>query len=204
MIGDGSMEAPSMASPVPRRVTVDEFLAGLASDSERLELIDGVVTAMVGGTAAAHLIAGNIFGNLFNRLRGGPCVPFGDGMLVMADEHSAFAPDVAVVCTPVGAQEQYLTDPTMIVEVLSPSTESFDRGFKWLQYQTIPSLRHYLLVAQDRHLVETFSRGRDDRWIYAAFRDDPTAEIRLDAVGISLTLAEIYEGVTIASADATP
>jgi Uma2 family endonuclease len=204
MIGASRMEAASMASPTPKRITVDEFLAGLASNSERLELIDGVVTVIVGGTAAAHLIAGNVFGNLFNRLRGGPCVPFGDGMLVMVDEHSAFVPDVAVVCAPVGAQEQYLTDPTVIVEVLSPSTESFDRGFKWLQYQTIPSLRHYLLVAQDRHLVEMFSRGRDDRWIYAAFRDDPTAEIRLDAVGVSLILAEVYEGVTIASADATP
>lgn len=61
-----------MASPTPKRITVDEFLAGLASNSERLELIDGVVTVIVGGTAAAHLIAGNIFGNLFNRLRGGP------------------------------------------------------------------------------------------------------------------------------------
>jgi Uma2 family endonuclease len=197
MIDASRMEAASVASPAPRRITVDEFLAGLVSDSERLELIDGVVTAMVGGTAAAHLIAGNIFGNLFNKLRGGPCVPFGDGMLVKVDEHSAFAPDVAVVCAPVGGQERYLTEPILIVEVLSPSTESFDRGFKWLQYQTIPSLRHYLLVAQDRHRVEMFSRERGGLWVYEFIRE-PKAEIALTGVGIRLHLAEIYEGVTLA------
>jgi Uma2 family endonuclease len=204
MIGASRMEAASMASLAQKRITVEEFLAGLTSDFERLELTDGVITAMVGGTLAAARIARNVVAGFQARLQSGRCETFGDNTLLKLGERDAVVPDAMIVCSSPPGEDRYVTDPTVIVEVLSPSTESFDRGFKWLQYQTIPSLRHYLLVAQDRHLVEMFSRGRDDRWIYAAFRDDPTAEIRLDAVGVSLILAEVYEGVTIASADATP
>lgn len=186
-----------MASPAPRRLTVDEFLASLAGDDERVELLDGVITAMVGGTANAHRIGGNIFATLFNRLRGGPCTPFGDGMLVRIDEHTVLAPDVSVVCTPFGGQDRYLVEPVVIVEVLSPSTEAHDRIVKWLRYQTIPSLRHFLLVAQDQVVVESFWRERIGPWTYESFRDDASAAIELAAIGASLSLAEIYEGVDL-------
>jgi len=188
-----------MASPAPKRLTVDAFLASLSSSDERVELVDGVITAMVGATANAHRIGGNIFAILFNRLRGGPCTPFGDGMLVKVDENTAFAPDVSVVCTPSGGRDRYLVDPGVIVEVLSPRTETHDRFVKWLRYQTIPSLRHFLLVAQDQLVVEAFSRERIGPWTYESFRDDLSIEIALAAIGTRLRLADIVEGVDLAA-----
>lgn len=188
-----------MASPAPKPLTVDQFLASLPGDDERVELVDGVITAMVGGTANAHRIGGNIFAALFNKLRGGQCTPFGDGMLVRVDEHTAFAPDVSVVCTPFGGRDRYLVDPVVIVEVLSPSTESHDRFVKWLRYQTMPSLRHFLLVAQDQPVVESFWRERAGPWTYDSFRDDRSLGIELAAIDTTVSLAEIYEGVDLAT-----
>jgi Uma2 family endonuclease len=186
-----------MATAALQRITVDEFVVDLEEREERLELIDGRVRAMTGGTVASFQIAGNIFGHVFQRLRGGPCRPFGDGMLVWIDETTAFAPDALVVCSPLDPQERYVRQPVVIVEVLSPSTESLARGAKWLAYQTLPSLRHYLLVAQDRAQVEIYSRGDGVPWVYEAVRDDPSREVPLPAIGIALTLGEIYEGVEL-------
>lgn len=110
-----------------------------------------------------------------------------------------FAPDVSVVGTPFGGQDRYLVDPVVIVEVLSPSTEAHDRFVKWLRYQTMPSLRHFLLVAQDQLVVESFWRERVGPWTYDSFRDDPSLGIEVAAIDTTVSLAEIYEGVDLAA-----
>jgi Uma2 family endonuclease len=186
-----------MATAALQRITVDEFVAGLEGREERLELIDGRIAAMTGGTVAAFRLGRNVLVQLANKLRGSACEPFGDGMLVWIDETTAFAPDALVVCSPLDPQERYVRQPVVIVEVLSPSTESLARGAKWLAYQTLPSLRHYLLVAQDRAQVEVFSRGDSLPWVYEAARDDPSREVPLPAIGIALTLGQIYEGIEL-------
>lgn len=187
-----------MATAALQRITVDEFVAGLEGREERLELIDGRIVAMTGGTVASFQVAGNIFGHLFQRLRGGRCRPFGDGMLVSIDETTAFAPDVMVVCRPLDPQERYVRAPVVVIEVLLPSTERLARGVKWLAYQSLPSLRHYLLVAQDRAQVEVYSRGDGVPWVYEALHGDLGMEVPLPAIGVTLSLAEIYEGVELA------
>jgi Uma2 family endonuclease len=101
------------------------------------------------------------------------------------------------VCSPLDPQERFVRTPVVIVEVLSPSTERQARGAKWLAYQSLPSLRHYLLVAQDRAQVEVYSRGEGAGWVYEVVRDDLGRLVPLPAIGVALTLGEIFEGVEL-------
>lgn len=176
-------------------MTVDEFLDHLGGEvEERLELIDGIITAMVGGTLGAGVIAGNVFAALRAKLRGGRCRVFGDNVLLRTGLRDAFSPDAMVVCGDVNLRDRYASDPTLVVEVLSPSTEAHDRGYKWSRYQSIPSLRYYLMITQESYRVEVYSREQGGRWVYEA-HDDFDRPIALPALGIELTLGEIYEGV---------
>jgi Uma2 family endonuclease len=184
-----------MATATLKRVTFSEFLATVGGREERYELLDGVITGMVGGTVTAGRIAGNIFGHLFAQLRGGRCIPFGGNVLLYVNELDTFSPDAMVVCHRPDGGATHVTDPTVVIEVLSPDTEKKDRGYKWLRYRTIPALRHYLMVAQDARRVEVLSRDEGGAWTYRVYGDEPGARIDLAPVEAALTLDEIYEGV---------
>lgn len=192
-----------MAEPAPKALTVEEFVAGLEGD-ERVELWDGQVVAMVGGTAAAFRIARNVLTTLHARLRGGRCEAFGDGMLVEIDAVTALVPDASIVCNRPEPQARALTEPVVIVEVLSPSTEPADRGYKWQAYRTLASLQHYLLVAQDRPQIEIFSREEGGSWRYQVIEGDLVKAIVLSPPGIELTLGEIYEEVAFPAPEPPP
>ncbi len=169
---------------------LEELLDWERRQDERYEFVDGILRAMVGGTLAHNTIAGNIFAALKARLRGGPCRAFVEGPKVVTAD-SFLYPDVVVSCTPAPPASDVVPEPVVIVEVLSRSTADHDHGAKWRAYQTLPSLRCYLLVAQDRIEVETFTRDGAG-WHYARLTD-PGAAIELPPLGVTLTLAEIYE-----------
>ena len=120
-------------------------------------------------------------------------------MLLRINDFDTFSPDAMVVCHQPDNRATHVTDPTVVIEVLSPGTERNDRGYKWLRYRTIPALRHYLMVTQDARRVEVLSRDEDGAWTYRVYEDDPDARIDLAPVEASLTLDEIYEGVGSAS-----
>jgi Uma2 family endonuclease len=176
------------------RLTADDYLAGELGSGIRHEYVDGEVYAMAGAGEPHNLIAGNVFAKLRNLVRGGPCRVFiSDMKLHVADWDAFYYPDVMVVCDARDTQTHYKEFPSLVVEVLSPSTESIDRREKMLAYRTLPSLREYLLIAQDKRHVELYRRADNGTWFMAALPEG--AGVPLECVKTSLTLDELYEDV---------
>ncbi|OGQ09164.1 MAG: hypothetical protein A2138_13600 [Deltaproteobacteria bacterium RBG_16_71_12] len=186
----------------PRPLTLDEYLQIERATPEKNEFVRGEVFAMGGGTLARSGIVANLVTALSTRLRGGRCRTFDPNLRVyLAESDVATYPDVTVICGEAAVlkdgQRDTVTNPTLVAEVLSPSTEAFDRGEKLLAYQACTSLQHVLLLAQDRAVVELFTRDARAAWTPSAAtgRD---ATIALRHLEIDVPLAEIYDGVDIA------
>jgi Uma2 family endonuclease len=171
--------------------TVENFLAFEAEEPERYEFVDGVVRMMTGASAAHSAIKGNVFAELRAAIRSGPCRVDVDDLKVVT-ETAVMYPDVLVICRPLAPDDDRVTDPTIIVEVLSPTTERHDRIAKWREYQRIASLQHFVLVEQAERRVEVYSRT-ETGWALAGI-EPPEDAIPLQAVGATLSLEAIYEG----------
>jgi len=190
-----------MASLPQPRYTIEEYLALEERDGMRYEYYDGEVYAMAGVTEKHGRIERNIIGLLYNALRGSSCQVYTASVRVGVVQFGQyFYPDAFVVCGP----SQYsprishaIINPTVIFEVLSPSTEAFDRGRKFRMYKTLPSLTDYVLVSQDEALGEHFMR-HDRQWIINTV-DEPAGLIQLSSIGCELRLSDLYEGVDLSS-----
>lgn len=162
------------------------------------EYVAGEVFAMSGGSYEHSLIAANLTRGFGNQLTGSPCTVLTSDMRIhVAAADACFYPDLSVLCgEPIFLDDRrdVLTNPVLIAEVLSASTESYDRGGKFAHYRRLPSLRHYLLIAQDRVAVDVFTRQPDDRWLLEAHAE-PDAVIALRAPDCRLSLREIYDRV---------
>lgn len=178
-----------MERPAPHRWTFEEFLVFEAEETERCELIDGVVHIMTGRSAGHSAIKGNLLALLQTELGAGPCRTY-SGLKVVT-ENAAMYPDILVSCRPLAPDDDRVPDPTVVVEVLSPTTETHDRIRKWRQYQTIASLRHFVLVAQSERRIEVYTRA-DTGWTLATI-EPPEDAIALEAVGARLSLEAIYQ-----------
>jgi Uma2 family endonuclease len=183
------MTAAALDLPVLR--TVDDFLAWAEARPERWQFIDGALVMMAGAADPHVIIATNVTVELGNRLRGSPCRPFGSDRLVRAGTRNGFYPDVSVSCR--GEDGSFASEPVLVVEVLSDSTERYDRGAKWRAYQRLPSLQHYLLIEPGEPLAELWTRTPEG-WRYESL-DGLTGTIELTGLGIALPLAAVYEDV---------
>lgn len=181
----------------PGYFTVEEYLERERALDERCEFVNGVIYAMIGGTDRHNLIAGNVF----FRLRGAlspPCQVFLADMKLRVPTdlgEALYYPDVFAACEPDDRDPLHRERPCVVVEVLSPSTEANDRLIKFEHYRTIPTLDHYLLVAQDVPQVEVFARER--AWV-------PQVLFRGDAVAVcggraTLAVDDVYEGIGFSS-----
>jgi Uma2 family endonuclease len=184
------------AGVFPKLWTVDDFLAWESQQEERYEFVDGILRAMTGGSVDHAAIIANIVSALHARLRGTPCRSFASDLRIKADENSMY-PDVVVVCGASDPKATEVTNPVVVVEVLSKSTSDYDRGRKWLAYQTISDLMHFLLVSQDECRVDVFRR-MGNGW-FSESVVDPTGEIALDSIGAQLRVSDIYEGTSVAA-----
>lgn len=197
------------ANPQPQPITEADYLLLAPEEGVRYEYIDGELYAMTGGSRNHADIVTALLVTLETRFEGRPCRAYVPDLRVSYDTHrNYYYPDVTVVCgepqfVP-GLSIATLTNPTVFVEVLSPSTENLDRGVKWAGYQRIPSLRAYLLVSQDQPRVEQFARNGDDPtagWLYEDYTG-LDASLTVAALGFTLPLATIYRRVTFAAPDA--
>ncbi|CAN5847895.1 Uma2 family endonuclease [soil metagenome] len=182
----------------------DEYLEFERGSEIRHEYVDGRIIEMAGTTHRHSAIVVNLIPALHPQLRGSSCRVLSTTMRVIVSRKRDYVyPDVLVVWNPVDLEDEHhdsLRNPALIVEVLSPSTQDYDHGRKWLLYQRISSLRDYLLVSQDRVQVERYERQADGSWLYRVL-DDPEAELRLDSIGCTLALNDIYENVLEADAE---
>lgn len=185
--------------PNTRHVSEDEYLAFERNAETKHEYHRGEVVAMVGASMTHSAITVNLTIALGTRLRGGRCRVFDSELRVRAPAAGPgyVYPDVKVVCGQpllADAHGDNLLNPTLVAEVLSLSTEAYDRARKWELYRTIETLQAYLLVAQDRPRIEQFRRHEGGLWLWQeAVGLDATLE--LPPLGISVPLHEVYEGV---------
>ncbi len=183
------------------RFSEAEYLRLERQAETRSEYFGGEIFAMAGGTRAHSLIATNLLRELSSRLKASDCVAYNTDLRVKVEATGLFTyPDVSVVC---GAQrfldeeEDTLLNPTVVIEVLSDSTEAYDRGKKFEHYRQIPACREYLLVSQKEPRIEQFIRQANGEWTLkeAAGLD---AQITLPSLGITLALAEVFAKVQFA------
>lgn len=189
-----------MSRQIERHYTIEDYFAIEESSTTKHEYFGGEIFAMAGASVRHNRIAGNVYAALRAGLRGSDCEAFGSDLRVRTPGGLYTYPDVLVVCGGIqlsGERLETVTNPALIVEVLSASTKDYDRGQKFELYKTIASLREYLLIEQDVPLVERHFRANDaapDIWQRRHY-DAPAARIELDALGVTLSLAEIYERV---------
>lgn len=161
---------------------------------------NGKLVAMAGASRFHNEVSVNILSAARVALRGRPCRPYGSDQRVLVERTGLYTyPDVTILCEEWRADpadKDTLVNPTVIIEVLSPSTESYCRGKKFLNYRQIPSLKEYVLVSQNSPHVERFVRTDTGDWIHSAFVG-VEAVWRLEAVGLEIPLTEVYDGVEL-------
>jgi len=175
------------------KLSPEEYLDGEKHSTVKHEYIKGDVYAMVGVSLAHNLITNNLNVRLYQHLRGTSCRVFVADVKVRVEKADAFFyPDLLVSCEHQDTHEYYSSRPTLIVEVASPSTAKFDEMDKRLAYQTLPSLKEYVLIVQDKAEVRVYRPGTEG-WDMELFSEDD--KVRLESVGVEVPIAEIYEGV---------
>ena len=154
--------------------------------------------AMAGASEEHNLIAFNLAGELYTQLKGRHCKAYPSDMRVKIDPTGLYTyPDVVVVCGEANfadEQKDTLTNPTLLIEILSKSTEAYDRGEKFAQYRRLDSLKEYLLVAQDQYRIECFTRQANGQWLLSE-AVGPDGLIQLESIDCTLALAEVYDKV---------
>jgi len=179
-------------------ISPQEYLEGEPLAEIKHEYIDGEVYAMAGASDAHVTVAGNAFASLKTHLRGSNCRTYISDMKVRIGEDNAFFyPDVMVCCEPSDLEEEqnYLKkSPKLIIEVLSPSTESKDRGEKFILYRQLPSLEEYILIDPRKHYVEHYKRLENEQWILSSY-DSKESELVFSSIDFKCSLVDLYEDV---------
>jgi Uma2 family endonuclease len=194
-----SHSVPNMiANRQPAYITLEEYLAAEASSEIKHEYQDGYVYAMAGASDAHVTIAGNLFAIIRNHLRGGGCRVYMSDMRVnLATRKSYYYPDVMVTCNPLDRElTHYKQHPCLIIEVLSTSTEAFDRGDKFSDYQQLESLKEYVLVSQTRQRVDYFQLSAQGLWVLQSYYLGDV--LQLTSINCSIPVVDIFEDIELA------
>jgi Uma2 family endonuclease len=170
-------------------MSLDEFLVWERDQPERYEYSGGVVTMMTGGSAAYVTIAMNLAFALRQASRGTSCRPFGGDMKVIANDTVRY-PDISVTCRPVDDRDDRISDPILIVEVISLNTEREDRGRGKFDYFATPSIQQYAIIEQDARRIDLYTRA-GDHWTDEVVEGD--AVLNLSSIGFEVSLDVIYE-----------
>lgn len=183
-----------MSTRADRLYTADEYLEIDRASDHRNEFVNGRIYAMTGTSIPHNVIVNNISGELRSRLRGRPCRAFTENVRLKVSESGMYTyPDVMALCGERELEDSHrdiLLNPMVIFEVLSPSTEAYDRGEKFEHYTLLPSLREYVLVSQDHVRIEKFVR-QGEQWVFTAL-NDPEGVLRIEALDCEIPVSEIY------------
>jgi Uma2 family endonuclease len=180
------------------RLSAQEYLARERAATYRSEFFDGETFAMAGGSPQHSLIKVNVTGELRALLKGARCTAYDSDLRVLVSRTGLYTyPDASVICGPLEFDDERhdtVLNPTVVVEVLSESTEAYDRGKKFGHYRQIPMLREYVLVSQEEPRIERFLRNDDGTWTLTE-ATGLEATLRLPSLGIEIALREVYDKV---------
>ncbi|HET7360766.1 MAG TPA: Uma2 family endonuclease [Salinimicrobium sp.] len=182
------------------KLTAEEYLRFEKDAVQKHEYYQGEVFAMAGAGARHNVIFSNIFGDLAYRLKGKPCKPYGSDLRIHIPENTLYTyPDISIICgeiTPSEIDEDTAILPTVLIEILSPSTKNYDRGDKFRLYRDIPTLKEYILIDSGSISIEIFRINKKGHWELEEHRSiEGTLDI--PSIGLSLSLKEIYEGTNL-------
>jgi Uma2 family endonuclease len=184
----------------PRLLTPGEYLTLERQGERKHEYVAGEQFAMVGASFRHNLIQTNIVATLYGQLGNRPCTVLPSDMRVKIEPLGIYTyPDVTVVCGEPRLEDDEqdtLLNPTVIIEILSPSTERYDRGRKFQRYRLIPAFREYVLVAQESYTIDHYIRQPDDTW-NLSIADHLDSAITLPSIGCTLALADVYRRITL-------
>ncbi|HYE20646.1 MAG TPA: Uma2 family endonuclease [Tepidisphaeraceae bacterium] len=191
------------ALPIPSRsrYTLADYLAFEESKPTKHEFHDGEILAMSGSSPDHALITANMLAVIHGGLKGKPCRAYSSDLKIgVPPARRVLYPDASVVCGaleyhPEDPRRRIVTNPQLVAEVLSPSSASFDRVEKFALYRSIPSLREYVLVSQERPLIETFVRQADGVWIIAGAYTGMDSVARFASIEVDVPLAEVFAGI---------
>lgn len=178
-----------------KKVSAEQYLAEEQARAYKCEYVDGQVYAFAGATDRHNRVIMNVSGHLWTATRRGPCQTYTTDMKLRIQTnltHRFYYPDVMVACKEGDTHQLYKTAPSLLVEVMSPSTVNTDRREKLPAYQSIPELHDYLVIDPDERYVERYRRDAESWWVHE-YRDDGV--IKLPYLGLELTLNDIYEGL---------
>ncbi len=182
-----------MEAHVLRAMSVEEYIALDRSSEERWEYVGGEAFAMAGSSRRHNAIVMNLTSALASALRGNPCFPLGSDQKIETTATRAFHyPDISIICGKprVSAKDDHaIANPTVLIEVASPSTSDYDRGAKFDHYATIPELREFVAVFTETKRVEHRKRTSDGQWLLTHLLG---GELMLESCGVTLALDDIY------------
>ena len=182
-----------MGSPLPK-LTLEDYLRWENDQPDRHEFYRGEVFAMVGGRRVHGRVVANLSRALGNALGGSKCQVFTEGMKVQPADDTILYPDVFVTCDPDDLQtEMIFHAPKLVIEVLSPTTQAYDRSQKFALYRRMASLKEYALVDPDTRRVEVFRVGADGLWVLHDMSDGTV--VTLASVGCEVPMIDVFEGV---------
>ena len=190
-----------MTAVLKTKLTAREYLAIESRAEFKSEFFNGEMFAMAGASLRHNVIRENLSVEIGSRLKGGPCRALSADQRVLVDRTGLYTyPDLLIVCGPFELDPENahtITNPTAIVEVLSPSTEKYDWGAKFRNYQQIPSLKEYVLVAQDEAVIERYIRLADGSWGLISFVG-LEATLAFTSVPVHIPLVDVYAGISFA------
>lgn len=190
-----------MSRQIKSYITPEEYLALERKAEYKSEYLNGEVFAMTGASRKHNLIAANIISLLNLQLREKPCEVYPSDMRVKVTVTGLYTyPDVVVVCGGPKFEDDYvdtLLNPTLIVEILSKTTERYDRIAKTGYYQTLDTLSEHLLVAQEEYRIEQYAKQSDGRWLLSEIRS-LEGVVDLQSIGYPLALRDVYDKVSLA------
>lgn len=181
-----------------QKISIEEYLEMENASTEKHEYYKGEVFAMSGAKVQHVIIAGNLFGNLREKLKGKPCKPLNTDLRIHIQENTLFTyPDISIVCGEIitlNDDDYNVLNPTVIIEILSPSTKNYDRGEKFKLYRDIPTLKEYILVDSESVHIEAFRLNATNHWELEEYNGiNDLLEIK--AINEAVLISEIYEGV---------
>jgi Uma2 family endonuclease len=177
------------------KFTEQEYLDMERKADRKHEFYQGEIFAMAGAGTRHNTIFGNVFGNLFIRLKGSQCQPYGSDMRMHIPQNTLYTyPDIAIYCKDVvdlDDNDDIFTEPRVIIEILSPSTQDYDRGSKFMLYRDIPTLKNYILIDSESRRIESFRFNNYGHWELEEFTK-PEELVTIKTMDISIPLHEIY------------
>ncbi|MCW3117704.1 MAG: hypothetical protein JWM28_1786 [Chitinophagaceae bacterium] len=184
-----------------RRYSIEEYLDLEKNAEQKHEYFHGEIFAMSGPKVPHNIISVNLLSSLKQNLKGKPCRPFNSDQRIHIPQNTLFTyPDISIICGEINTLENdewNILNPSVIIEVLSPSTKNYDRGEKFKLYRDIPSLKEYILADSENIVVEAFRVNERSHWELEEYKQI-TDSLFIKTIQFSISLEEIYEGTKLA------